>query len=446
MSTQIFKKQLPLILTSGAIIAILASCSTEGGGGLGTTRQTIIFSTAEQGVIAAIPDPTLVKPCQGVPESGMTWPKEFLYTCHTYDGSLFANGFSADNSGFTLTAPYNCSYSNYAADYSTASIDTAYTNTIRTSIENELKKSYYDSGSGKGVFQKLTTIYPRLRTANYQISFGGLFEIKTHTNGKKYLKLLTPIVRDFTSYQPNQPVDTNPLLLGDDHTYHAISLTNNANEPITGPFVDMNFGLSGISILTGVPFPLAVDGDSSETRRGQGMGAASFNLASTEVNQVMKRFVYTTYLNNYDYAIGSVGLSMRVDRHLCSFVVNDKFYKVKKDDFNAFAQTFNIDLTQLSVDAAGNITIALPTLYYTTQFKPRTVVSDQVDYSPSPNPYADFKTKSTSMSPIEGSEFTSGEFGVPTADETSYANLLENTEAGTSKKALPEGFTAASAP
>lgn len=463
MDKLILKKQLPLLFGSGFMLAILASCSTQGAGGLGsaTSGQTIAFSPPEKAVIAAIPAPVTAKPCQGVPASGLTWPQEFLYACHTYGGTnftpgtAFASGFNADN--VTLTSPFNCtnSYTNFAytmaggysadgTNYNAAMYAASglldYTGNVVPAMLLDLKSSY------TSVFTKLKTIYPRLRNASYKISFGGLFEIKTHSNGKKYVKLLTPIIRDFSTYNPDQTVEANPLLLGDAHSYRGITFENN---PVPGPIIEMSFGLSGMTAAN-VPFPLAIDGDSSDGRGGQGLGAASFNLASPQIGEVMNRFVYTATLTNYDPAILitpapvsplSDSLSVRVDRHLCSFIVNDKFYKIKKEDFNAFAQTFNIDVTQLSVDSSGNITIALPTLYYSTQFKPRTILNNQSLSGGGPA-----TTASTSMSPLEASEFTNAEVSAPAADETSYANLLENVEAGTTKKALPAGYTAASAP
>lgn len=458
-------KKIILFLTlCGALEILVTSCSVQGKGiPSNLTNATVILSNVEKEMSSAISQNVPVQPCQGVPESGVMWPKEFMYACSIYDSSGFNTGFSGE--GVTQSSPYHCDYDAYTSARTGLS-STGYYNLLKEYVDSKLtqppKKSVYTvydeaynpiNMKGNVVsprdtfrqdfFNMIAGVSARINHVNYLISFGNKFEIKTGTGGVKYLKLNTPIERD--SSDPSSIVGMTGQL-------------EDATNDLPG--IAPLFNGAYLSGLHGAPRPevesdfkyLPLDYD-SQGLAGANPTALVFNLTSPGVNNFYRRFIYPVVLTISDYLPMSpysndeqLSLSITVGRFLCSFVIKDKFYKIKKLDFSVFTKTFAVDVDQLTTDGNGNITLAVPTLYYQTEFKPRTVIIGNADYFATGNNgnytlvpgYTNYNTKSTGMN--EGIDFTTAELDSPASEETSFANIFEKKENGSTIKALPTGM------
>lgn len=453
-----FKKTTAFILC--VIVCVCAvSCSVQGESKSGVSGQTINFSNVEKAMSTAIQENVPVQPCQGVPNSGVMWPKEFMFACTIYDHTVneFNNGFLGD--GVTQTSPYNCNYTAYTSTRSGLS-GSGYHDLFKQLLNikyapNTNVFTLYDNTNGPGsltnitdnlnvfrqnFFDELSALPARIKKVNYLIVFGNKFKIETGKNNSKYLKLNTPIERDSS--------DLNSVVGKEETNYkdYNIGLNTIPQDLVykTGllgaarPEIQADFRY----------FPLELD----KVHTSSSLPSLSFNLTAPGINNYFRRFIYpvvfdvsdTLPLSPYDND-PNLYLNFVAGRMLCSFVIKDKFYKIKKSDFTVFLATFKVPADELTLDADENITIAVPTLYYQTAFKPRTIVnmSDLFAYDTNgnlvlPSGYSNSNTKSTGMN--EGGDFTAEELSSPTSQETSYANIFEKKENGSVLKKLPSGM------
>lgn len=380
---------------------VLTGCSVQGTpAGLGnSSSQIIYFSTAEDSMRSVLQDPEYFKPCQGVPDSNLKWPQEFLYACdfpvvptYSFPSGVASSPFPLDcDATLPTVTPLPSPYENVP---------------LADAVDRENRLSFYNS-----VFGVSDILYKRLNAVQYKIALGTNFSVKTDGTGK-YLYIPTPITRDLTGYDPTVSIQNNPLILG-----YNLKLGQMSNRNIIG--YSFIFGLFGNSSLMNVgSTPLKFD-------ENTGFPAASFDLTESTNNKVTQRYSYGTKLA-FQATDGEEPGTL--NRYLCSFFVKNKFYSIQKKDLNNLSQVFGVELNPLA-DSAGRIRIALPTVYYTTSFKPRTVFRNQ------------FSTGSTAMTPQELPDFTIDEKLSTLNYETSYANLIEQVEDGTAIRELSSEFT-----
>lgn len=386
---------------------LLTGCSVQGtsSGGVGNNinsnanMQIIIFSDGEQAMQKVFQDPEYVKPCQGVPKTNLKWPREFLLMCE-FSGS-FPNSASFPNYEAGVDSPsppLNC----FEHLPTVTPLPTPYESVplLETAKRNDAVTSY------DRMFGFLDVLYKRLNNVQYKISLGTNFKIKTDDTGK-YLYIPTPVTRDLTGYTPLN-FDENPLIVG-------TSFSSGDRSFIFGLFAHPPVG-NGRSI------PLKFD---EET----GIPAASFDLTDPVNGEITQRYSYGARASFPSFDSEFPG--GEVTRYLCSFFVKDKFYYINQTDLNAFSQVFGVDLEPLA-DSSGRVRIAMPTVYYTTSFKPRTQLRAGT---------STHDTISTAMVPAELPNFTVNELSATVSYETSYANLLEQVENGSALRPLPDAFT-----